>query len=93
LVRAFDPWPVAYTTLNGADDGRRLRVWRTRLRPDRAPAGAGTVIQADRSGLLVATGGGALELVEVQAPGGRRMLATEFLNAHPIAPGTRLGHG
>ena len=85
-VRAFDPWPVAFTELA---DGSRLRIWRAGVVPGEGPAG--TLLDAGRGRLVVATGAGALELLEVQAAGGRRMRAADFLNARPLASGSRLG--
>ncbi len=85
-VRAFDPWPVAHTYL----DGERLRIWQ--VRPVAAPAAApGTVVAAGREGIDVATGEEGLRLLALQPAGGRRMAAADFLNARHLAPGTVLG--
>ena len=93
-VRAFNPWPVAFTRLPGGSDpgARRLRVWRAQPSTqelDRAPPG--TVIRADAQGIAVATGEGALLLTEIQLPGSRIMSAGDFLNARSLPPGTLLG--
>jgi methionyl-tRNA formyltransferase len=88
-VRAYNPAPGAFTLL----DGRTLKLWRA-LRADNLAPGAGepgTVLSADRHGLSVATGDGALRILELQAEGGRRMEAGALLAGRPIAPGTRLG--
>ena len=72
LVRAGNPRPGAWTT----DGGRRLKVWRARAVPDDvAGARPGTVLP----GGLVATGDGAVELVEVQPAGRPAMAATAWL--------------
>ena len=85
-VRAFDPWPVAETRI----DGTRVRVWRAE--PLEGPAGPpGTVLKADRDGIDVATGRGILRLTELQPEGRRRQSAGDFLNGHPLVPGRRLG--
>ncbi len=86
-VRAFDPWPVAYTTLAG----RPLRIWRARVVGPIPPAPPGTVVTADRAGLTVATGEGGLCLLEVQPAGGRRMAVADYLNARRIRPGQVMG--
>jgi methionyl-tRNA formyltransferase len=87
-VRAFNPWPVADT----AWDGRQLRVWRAESMPraDAADAAPGTVLEAAAGRIVVATGAGALSLLQVQVAGRRALPAAEFLNAHSLA-GARLG--
>jgi methionyl-tRNA formyltransferase len=87
-VRAFNPWPVAETTW----DGRQLRIWRAERAPGVATAGAvpGTVLEAAAGRIVVATGDGALSLLQVQVAGRRALSAAEFLNAQSLT-GTRLG--
>jgi methionyl-tRNA formyltransferase len=50
---------------------------------------AGTVISADKTGIVVGCGQGALRLLELQREGGKRMAAEQFLAGHPIKPGER----
>ncbi len=95
-VRAFNPRPVAYTTMPGAGDrdggSSRLRVWSATPLPGGRPAERpGTILAAGEAGIDVATGDGTLRLLAVQRPGGRRMAAREFLHAHPLVPGSVLG--
>ncbi len=95
-VRAFNPWPVAYTHLPGRGDpqARRLRLWQARAYPERDPcADPGTVLSAGAEGIAVAGGSGVLLLTEVQVPGSRIMSAADFLNARALAPGAVLGGG
>jgi methionyl-tRNA formyltransferase len=84
-VRAFNPWPVAETVVEGSV----LRIWSARALDEVAAAPSGFVLERPRS-FDVACGRGVLRLLEIQLPGGRRMGAAEFLNAHPMA-GRRLG--
>jgi methionyl-tRNA formyltransferase len=73
--------------LVGADAGRRLKVHRARLAPDgEAPATPGTL-----EGVVVATGAGGLELVDVQPEGKPVQAATSWRNGAHLAPGDRLG--
>lgn len=87
LVRAFDPWPGAYTLL----DGERLRVHAARAQPVVAAGVPGQVLTASADGIDVHTGDGVLRLTRVQRAGGRALDAGEFLNARPVHPGSRLG--
>ena len=57
-----------------------------------AGAQPGMVLRSSaREGLFVATGDGVLELLEIQAPGSRRMNAKDYLRGHAIPAGTLLG--
>lgn len=87
LVRAMQPEPIAFTTL----DGKALRVFRAAVDPAPAAAEPGVVVGAGRDGLAVATGAGTLRLLEVQAEGKKRLDAAAFLAGRRIATGTRLG--
>lgn len=88
-IRAMNPWPSAYTWLPGSEAPRKLKVFSVIVH--RHEAGSpGEVLRADRRGLLVGTGDGALLLRDVQLEGKRRMTAREFLQGHAIAVGTRL---
>ncbi len=85
-VRAFNPWPVAYTGLGG----KRLRIWEAQARGTPATSKPGAIVQAGKSGIDVATGDGMLRLLRVQVAGGRIVRAADFLNAHRLEPGTIL---
>ncbi|HZS11803.1 MAG TPA: methionyl-tRNA formyltransferase, partial [Nitrospirales bacterium] len=85
-VRGLSPWPGAYVEFGGT----RLNIWRTAAETVTRPSAPGTVLAAEKTGILVATGDGALRLLEVQAPGSRRMAARDYLAGHPIKMGTRL---
>jgi methionyl-tRNA formyltransferase len=85
-VRAFQPWPTAWTGLRG----RRLAVFRAR--PTASGEGPpGTVLEVGDDAIRVATGAGTLELLEVQLEGRRRMPARQFAVGRLVAPGERLG--
>ncbi len=82
-IRAFDPWPGSTCKL---PNGEVLKVWRAEL-----VDGEGLPGELLDDQLLVATGGGALRLSEIQPPGKKRMPAASFLNGHPVPSGSRLG--
>ena len=58
--------------------------------PEAASGEPGTVLAADRNGILVACGEGALRLLELQKAGGKRLAAAQFLAGTPLPVGTRL---
>jgi methionyl-tRNA formyltransferase len=84
-VRGLNPWPVAQTVYCG----EALRVWRAQPIPGNAGSEPGQV-RCTHKHLDVATGNGWLRLLEVQMPGGKRMPAQAFLNAHDV-DGLKLG--
>jgi len=79
-IRAFNPWPVAWCTING----ERTRIWRAaheKLDHDKEP---GTVLRADKVGIEIATGEQILRLLELQRPGGKRISAAQYLNSRSL---------
>jgi len=81
LVRAFDPWPVAQTTLAGST----LRLWASEPLPtEKHNTAPGSVIAASKIGIDIATGKGVLRITRLQPPGKRPMSAAEFLNARSL---------
>ena len=90
-VRAMNPWPASSTLLPdpASDATRKLKVFS--VIPFRHAGGEpGTVLRADKRGILVAAGEGAVLLRDVQLEGKRRMPVCDFLPGHPIAVGTQL---
>jgi methionyl-tRNA formyltransferase len=89
-VRAMQPWPTAYTFLHHPGQPP-LRVIVSRAAVAAVPehveaASPGRVLPPDQPGprLLVAAVGGAVEVLELQPAGKRRMTAAEFLRGHPL---------
>ena len=91
-VRAMNPWPAASTLLPEPGGGlaRTLKVFSV-IRHRRESGAPGTVLRADKRGILVAAGTGAILLRDIQLEGKRRMNAGDFLRGRPVAPGTVLG--
>lgn len=89
-VRAYNPWPIAYTRFRD----RLLRVWevgrveRAAHEPQPLP---GTVTATDFDALRVGTGDGILPIRRLQLEGGRPIAAQAFINGHRPQPGERLG--
>ena len=87
-VRGLNPWPCACTEMAGG----ALKVYLARAVECDAGALPGTVIvSGPKAGLIVKCGEGALEVMELQAPGGKRMAAKAYLMGKKIDVGTRLG--
>ena len=78
-VRAFDPWPVAEAEIAGES----LRIWAARAIEVDHHAAPASVLAAGREGIDVACGSGALRITAVQRAGGKRIGATDYLNARP----------
>lgn len=84
-VRGLDPWPGAYTYL----EGEVLKIATTTVAAGQFGE-PGTIISADRTGVQVACGDGALMIGELQLPGKKRLAAMNFLSGRPLFPGTQL---
>ena len=87
-VRAMNPWPGAFTAL----DGKAVKVHRTEVAPlGRAGSQPGDVLVADKGHLLVACGQGAVELASVQLEGRKAVRGIEWVMGRGIREGQRLG--
>jgi methionyl-tRNA formyltransferase len=87
-VRAYDPWPGAFTEWNG----QRLTLKRSSVAAGPASGAPGTVVSVDKSnGILVQTGSGLLAVRELQLPGRKSLDFRSFLNGNPALVGSRLG--
>ena len=85
-VRGLDPWPGAYTTING----ELLKLART-CPEDEDSCNPGSVVTADKSGVRIACGKGTLLVKELQLAGRKRLAAADFLRGCPLEPGTTIG--
>jgi methionyl-tRNA formyltransferase len=88
-VRGLVPWPGAYTYLPASPQPLMLKIWEVQVTPSQGTPGE--ILQADKNGVVVACGEGALRISSLQREGGRRLKAQEFLAGHPLLPGLRLG--
>ena len=78
MIRAFNPAPIAHTSLNGL----HMRIWQSAV-VKHEHASPGTVISADSNGIMVATASDALLITKLQLPGKNVVQAGDFLNGHP----------
>ncbi|MDH0336103.1 methionyl-tRNA formyltransferase [Metapseudomonas otitidis] len=87
LVRAFNPWPICHSTL----DGQPLKV--LAAEPAEGRGQPGQILDASKDGLTVACGEGALRLTRLQLPGGKPLAFADLYNSRreQFAPGLVLG--
>ena len=89
MVRAYAPWPSAYTSL----ENKTFKIWAADVfdfEKETAEA-PGTVVFVDKKSLLVQCGSGVLALKEVQIEGKKRMTIEEFLRGKKIETGMHFG--
>lgn len=82
-VRGLHPWPVAYTSFNGAN----MKIWWTKKTTSSAKGQIGEVIELTEDAILVQTGDGVLAITELQPAGKKRMTATDYLKGPKIQVG------
>ncbi len=80
-VRAFNPWPVSFTSL----DGLPVKVWSAFCTDESATENPGRVIVHDREGVRVSCGEGVLCITELQFAGKKRQAAGQLLNARNLS--------
>lgn len=81
-VRGLVPWPATTTDIIGAQP---VKVFETELTGQTAAAAPGTILAAGKNGIDVACGDGyVLRIKQLQAQGGKRMAAADYLRGHPI---------
>ncbi len=87
-IRALDPQPGSYTTFRGT----KLKIFASRvLVQERGSGMAGAFIAKTQEGLLIQTGQGCLEILEVQREGKKRMPARDFIKGNKLKSGDLLG--
>ena len=74
-IRAFNPWPISHAQL----DGETVKV--LSAVPEQASGPAGTILSANKDGLTVACGEGALRLTRLQMPGGKALAFADLFNS------------
>ncbi len=84
LIRGLDPWPIAFSFLNG----KRIKLFSPEVMYKDCDHPPGTVLMSSKQGILIATGENCLLVREVQPEGKKRMSTEAFICGHPIEPGT-----
>lgn len=83
LIRGLDPWPTAYCFY----EGKRMRLFQPEVVHRENREKPGTLLQADKRGLLFATGRDCLLIREIQPEGKKRMAVESFLCGTTLSPG------
>ena len=80
LIRAFNPWPVAFTQL----DDKTLRIWQAQALSSESYTDIkpGTIISCDKKGIDVSCGEGMLRIQQLQPSGSKAMDVAAFMNGH-----------
>lgn len=86
-VRAYNPFPVAATVINGTP----IKIWKASVRDERGEPGV--VLRVERNAVVVACGSGALSLEILQRPNARALPASDFLQGFAVRAGERCGQG
>ena len=86
-LRAFTPWPGAFTFLKTEPRPCLLKIWKAEV--IEKSGGAGEILFADENGIIVACGKNALRILELQREGGRRITARDFLGGCPLKSGEK----
>lgn len=90
MVRGLDPWPSAFTFL----DGKTLKIWKAAVEEDDEASYAarpGEIIELRRDAIVVKTGEGKLLIKELQLEGKKRLTADAFLRGYKLTCGSLLG--
>lgn len=87
LIRGLNPWPSAYTKL----DGKTFKIWKAKVVSEEKEGETGCVIRVDKGAMEVQTGKGVLSLLEVQLEGKKRMEVDAFLRGYHVEQGVFLG--
>lgn len=87
LIRAFDPWPGAFTSYQG----KLLKIWQAEVSGAACAQPAGTIVGITEAGIEISAGGGTLIAQVIQLPGKKRVAVRDYLKGNSIEKGSVLG--
>lgn len=87
LIRGLNPWPSAYTSLNG----KNLKIWKAVTKKDEYEGQPGEIVYVSEDEMYIKTGKGVLSIIELQLEGKKRMYIQDFLHGNKIEKGIVLG--
>ncbi|HEY0551163.1 MAG TPA: methionyl-tRNA formyltransferase [Verrucomicrobiae bacterium] len=85
-VRGLTPWPGTFTSFQNAGALGLIKIWRVE-HLEILSGVPGEILSANRDGIVVACGAGALRILELQREGGKRLSAQQFLAGQPLRAG------
>ena len=83
LVRGLNPWPSAYTRLQG----KTLKIWKAEVLLEHSQEAPGQITEVTKDSIVVQTGQGRLKILELQLEGKKRMDAASFLRGYALKEG------
>lgn len=86
LIRGLNPWPSAYTLLNG----KTLKIWDADVRNEKTDMPYGMITEVTNDEISVSTGDGLLIIRELQLEGKKRMDTESFLRGYKVEKGEKL---
>ena len=86
LIRGLNPWPSAYTSLNG----KTLKIWEADILEKEFDGEVGEIVEVTKDAFVVKTGEHALLIYELQLEGKKRMDTGAFLRGYEVTVGTKL---
>ena len=87
LIRGLNPWPSAYTSLQG----KMLKVWEADVTEGVSGQEPGTIIAVDKDSFTIQTGEGGLKVTSLQLEGKKRMDTDAFLRGFSVEIGMKVG--
>lgn len=87
LVRGVNPWPSAYTMYNGDT----MKIWKTEVLGEKSDKTPGTILKVDKDGIRISTKDNIILVKEIQMPGKKRVLVSEYIKGNTIESGAILG--
>ena len=87
IIRAMQPWPVAFTTYKG----KNMKIFKAAIVKDTSDKKIGTILNVNEDGILIKCKDDAIIISEVQMPNKKRMKVSDYIRGNKIEIGERLG--
>lgn len=87
LVRGVNPWPSAYATYGG----ETMKIWKTKVLDEVSSKTPGTILSVDKEGIRVSTKDNVILIEEIQMPGKKRVVVSEYIKGNKIDTDIILG--